>query len=78
MQRVCAAVRKMKSRMKFLMVTFFISACMISVLCIQKQVFGVRNNRNFIEIKIWLSSKIEPVDRWLGSGKKLLKLVKTN
>ena len=39
---------------------------------------GVRfwNNRSFLEIKIQSSSKIEPVDGWLGSGKMLLKLVK--
>ena len=48
MQRVSAAVRKMKSRIKFLTVTFFISNYIIWI----KQAFGVRNNRNLLEIKI--------------------------
>ena len=49
---VCVKVRKMKSRMKFLAVTFFISDYIIRFLCIQKQSFGIQNNRNLFEIKI--------------------------
>ena len=47
-EKVCGAMRKMKSRMKFLRVTFFISDDIIWILCIQKKTFSVRNNRNLL------------------------------